>query len=259
MRTTTDIIYSITARINHALTAGNAHNIHSPYVFDLYNNVINQTGEYYCYQEIEKLRNTLLTAPVPIIIEDFGTGKNRTEKLNAIVKRAAKPAKEAQLLFRLINYLQPATVLELGTHVGISTCYMASAGSTTQVHTIEGSAKISEVAQLNFKRLALHNVTPHVGNFDNVLPALIQQLSTIDVAYIDGNHAYAPTLQYYQWLQPHCKIMVFDDIHWSKGMNAAWKKIIADANIKISIDLYHFGIIIFRPETKHSEHYILQF
>ncbi len=259
MRTTTDIIYSLLAQANHALTAGNAHNIHSPYVFNLYTKVINESGHYYCFDEIEKLRRTLHTAHVPIQVHDYGTGHNRTQKLSTLVKRAAKPALQAQLLFRLVNYLQPKTILELGTHVGISSCYMASACQAATLHTIEGSPKISEVAQLNFKRLALTNVVPHIGTFDAVLPTLLQELTTIDIAYIDGNHAYAPTLQYYQWLQPRTTVIIMDDIHWSKDMNKAWREIVADSNIKIAIDLFHFGILIFRPETKYSEEYALKF
>jgi predicted O-methyltransferase YrrM len=258
MRSVTDILYSLFAQVKHALTAGNAHNIHSPYVYDLYTKVIAERGEYYCFEDIEKLRQTLHTAPVPIVIDDYGTGKNRTEKLNTLVKRAAKPAAEAQLLFRLIQYFKPTTIVELGTHVGISSCYIASACKSAQLHTIEGSAKLSEVAQLNFKRLQLTNVTPHIGTFDDVLPQLIHTLRTIDVAYIDGNHAYEPTLLYYQWLQPHCKVLVFDDIHWSKAMNTAWNHIVNDSHIKIAIDLFHVGIIIFRPETKYSEYYTLK-
>jgi predicted O-methyltransferase YrrM len=260
LRSTTDIIHSITARISHAYKAGNAHNIHAPYMYSLYTKVITEAGAYYCFEEIEKLRNTLLKTPVLTQVQDYGTGVNRTQKLSTLVKRAAKSSMEAQLLFRLVNYLQPTTVVELGTHVGISTCYMASACSATQLHTVEGSPQLAKVAGLNFKRLQLHNVTQHIANFDTALPQLIKVLKLIDIAYVDGNHAYAPTISYYNQLKHCCGIIVFDDIHWSIGMSKAWQEIVNDQSlVKITVDLYNFGLVIIRPETKHSQHYNLKF
>jgi hypothetical protein len=51
---------------------------------------------------------------------------------------------------------------------------------------------------------------------------------------------------------------VIDDIHWSSGMQAAWKQIISDPAVKVSIDLFNIGIIWFRNELS-KEDFVLRF
>mgnify|MGYP000686872661 CR=1 FL=1 len=38
--------------------------------------------------------------------------------------------------------------------------------------------------------------------------------------------------------------MVFDDVHWSKGMEEAWNEIIDHSSIQVSIDLFEMGVVI---------------
>ena len=72
MRTIQDIIYSVTARINHALTAGNAHNIHSPYVFELYNTVINESVSFKKqYTRLDKKNNIIKKEVNGLLIKEL--------------------------------------------------------------------------------------------------------------------------------------------------------------------------------------------
>jgi hypothetical protein len=43
-------------------------------------------------------------------------------------------------------------------------------------------------------------------------------------------------------------VFVFDDIHWSGGMEAAWEEIKAHPKVQISIDTFYLGLIFFRKE-----------
>ncbi len=58
-------------------------------------------------------------------IEDFGAGsvvdKKNKRTISSIAKNAAKPKKFGQLFFRMAKHYQPATILELGTSLGITT------------------------------------------------------------------------------------------------------------------------------------------
>ena len=89
----------------------------------------------------------------------------------------------------------------------------------------------------------------HVGNFDDVLPEIIQQYQPLDFVYVDGNHQYTPTLSYFnqliESLSPNGCI-VFDDIYWSEGMQLAWKEIVNDPRVSLSVDFYHFGLVFIR-------------
>jgi hypothetical protein len=87
-------------------------------------------------------------------------------------------------------------------------------------------------------------------------------LSHIDLAYIDGNHRYEPTLRYFQQLLPkkqHHSIFIFDDIHWSAEMEKAWSEIKAHPEVTLSIDLFFMGLVFFRQEFKVKQHFSIRF
>jgi hypothetical protein len=52
-------------------------------------------------------------------------------------------------------------------------------------------------------------------------------------------------------------IFVFDDIYWSPGMYSAWQKIKSDPRIRLTIDVYQFGICFFNKEKLAKEDFVL--
>ena len=54
-------------------------------------------------------------------------------------------------------------------------------------------------------------------------------------------------------------ILIFDDIHWSQGMCQAWKSIQQDPQVKLSIDLFFFGVLFFKNDFKEKQHFILKY
>ena len=131
----------------------NEHGVHSPFVYELLLSTIYNKKNFYSYIQIEKLRKSLWLSDAKIECIDLGAGfrvKNTTKRsVQQLVSSSAKPSKYAQLLFRLVNYFQPTTILELGTSLGISSAYMASANSRSKVITIEGCKEIADVACRN--------------------------------------------------------------------------------------------------------------
>jgi predicted O-methyltransferase YrrM len=201
-----------------------------------------------------------------LTIEDFGAGsvvsKTNERTVASIATNAAKPKKYGQLLYRIVKKYQPQTILELGTSLGITSSYLSLAKPDAQPVTLEGSSQIAKKATANFGILELKNIKLIEGNFDNTLPSAIHQLSSIDFAFIDGNHRQEPTERYFQQLLPYMKndsILIFDDIHWSKEMEQAWNTIKNDNAVRCSIDLFFIGIIFFRQEFKEKQHFVIRF
>lgn len=243
----------------------NEHGIHSPFVFDLYNKVFRNTSDYYSYSAIEEIRGRLLNNRTLLQVKDLGAGSgsssSATRTIRDITKTAAKSPKYAQLLFRLVDHFQPATILELGTSVGISTMYMAAACSRANVITIEGSPGICRIALQNFRELNLKNIQSVEGNFDTELPNVLQHVNTLDFVFFDGNHRKEATLRYFdQCLQKanNESVFVFDDIYWSKEMAAAWEIIKSNPRVHVTIDLFQMGIVFFRKEQV-KQHFILSY
>lgn len=254
--------------IRYYLTAcnGKGHGVHSPFVFDFIVCVLNNKKGYHPPNNIEHLRKRLLKDATEIEMEDLGAGsrKGTTKKrtVRQIAATAVKPKKWSYFLFRLAAYYRPKTIIELGTSLGVSTAYMAAANKDATLHTIEGSGAVQQLATRNFNQLSCSKIQSYKGNFDDVLPLLLTNIDHVDLAYIDGNHRYAPTMAYFEQLllkKSSDSIFIFDDIHWSAEMEQAWAKIKGHPSVTISIDLFFMGLIFFRPEIKVSQHFTIRF
>lgn len=245
---------------------GKGHGVHSPFVFNFITRVLNDKRFFYCYQTIESVRGQLKTDNTLLTIEDFGAGSrihSHTQRsIKEIATSSLKPKKYSQLLFRMVNYFQPSTILELGTSLGITTAYLASGKTDAQVTTMEGAKAVAAIAQQNFQSLQLKNVQLVTGNFDDTLPAVAEQLSSIDFAFVDGNHRLQPTLHYFNQLLPRVhehSVLIFDDIHWSQEMEEAWNIIKAHEKVKLTIDLFFIGLVFFRKESKVKQDFAIRF
>lgn len=254
--------------LHYCFTASNGkgHGIHSPFVFDFITKILDDKTVYPAYEKVEALRNQLLNDNTVLEVEDFGAGSSVDKKskrsISSIAKNAAKPKKFGQLLFRMIKHYQPATILELGTSLGITTSSLSLAKPETRLITMEGSKEIADVARQNFKTLELKNVELIEGNFDDKLLPVVRGLSSVDFAFIDGNHRQEPTERYFKELlakTSNDSILVFDDIHWSSEMEAAWETIKNNAAVICSIDLFFIGIVFFRKEFKDKQHFVIRF
>lgn len=240
--------------------------MHSPFLFDFITHVLNDKKKYDCYAAIEKQRQVLLNNESVIEIEDFGAGSAVMKSSKRLVKKIAasslKPTKFAQLLFRIVHYYQPSNILELGTSLGITTCYLAEGNKQANIFTCEGSAAISAIAQNNFAKLQLNNIELVQGNFAATLQPLLNKIGKIDLAFIDGNHRKQPTIEYFQLLLQHSHfntILIFDDIHWSAEMEEAWRFIQQDPVVTMSIDLFFIGLIFINPDFRVKQHFSIRF
>jgi predicted O-methyltransferase YrrM len=245
---------------------GKGHGIHSPYMFDFVTNVLNDKRHFYAYQTMEALRHQLCKDKTILEVEDFGagsvTGKSKRRSVASIARTSVKSKKLSQLLFRVVHYYQPKTILELGTSLGISSAYMASANPNARVITIEGAVSVSKVATFYHQWLQLNNIEIITGRFEDKLPGILQSIDSIDFAFIDGNHRLEPTKDYFQQLllkSTTHSIFIFDDIHWSSEMEEAWNFIRQHSSVTATIDLFFFGIVLFRPEFKSKQHFVIRF
>lgn len=250
------------------LTASNGkgHGIHSPFVYDFVRHVLTDKRNFYAYNQVEALREKLLHNETVIEIEDFGAGstisKTNQRSVASIARHAAKSKKWAQLLFRIVNYYHPETILELGTSLGISTVYMAMANPQARIITAEGSAAIAGQASKNFQSLQLSSIQQVTGNFDDTLSGILAKLPKLDLAFIDGNHRYEPTVRYFNQILPSLhanSIVIFDDIHWSADMERAWNAIKENSAVQLSIDLFFVGIVFFGDQFKVKQHFTIRF
>jgi predicted O-methyltransferase YrrM len=242
--------------------------IHSPFVFDFITNVIEDKTIYQDYNDIEDRRAKLLRNKNIIETVDFGAyaGKGgyhtSLQRIQAIAKKSAISSKQGQLLYRIVKYLQPDYMLELGTSLGISSIYQVAPLQHPFFIGIEGCASTAAIAEENLARFSHNsNYSLVIGNFNVVLPEVLQKLTKLDYAFIDGNHAYKPTMEYFNMLLPLTQentLLIFHDIYWSQGMERAWNDIKQNPQVTITIDLFHMGLVFFRKGMPKQD-FIIRF
>jgi predicted O-methyltransferase YrrM len=245
---------------------GKGHGVHSPFVYDFIINVLNDRTDYMCYRIIEPLRSELLKNDNEIEVEDFGAGSlvlpSRIKKIKSIAASSLKRQKYAQLLFRITKYYQLKTIVEMGTSLGITTSYLACADSKGFVYTMEGAKSIAALANETFIKNNLNNIELIQGNFDNNIPVLINKLTKVDLLFIDGNHRMKPTLEYFEEFLKKAtnqSIFIFDDIHWSEEMEAAWNVIKQHKSVTLTIDLFFIGLVFFNTDFKEKQNFTIRF
>ncbi|MBO3698343.1 O-methyltransferase [Roseivirga sp. E12] len=255
-------MFEIVSFFHYWLNRVDEHSLHSPFVYNLFTEVISRPNAK--DNEIEFLRQQLRYSKKAIEVVDFGAGSKLTKKTNrsigGIAKHASTPSKFSRFLSKTIDHFGFCNIVELGTSLGLNALYL-SQNQNTQVTTFEGDPTIAQLAQGHFEAFGRKKVNTIVGNIDSTLPQYIDALNPIDLAYLDANHRYSPTLNYYELIQPmtHDKSMiVIDDIHWSKEMNKAWLELKDRPEVTLSIDLFEAGLLFFDPKLEKAD-YILKF
>ena len=252
--------------IRHHLRARSRFDLHSPFIYQFYKDILKDPVSYTEYTRVEHLRTAMRSHPGFIRMTDFGS-KSSGSKWNKKIIRMRHVALHSsvspaygQLLFRIARFFKPETILELGTSLGISTSYLAMGNPKGKVITIEGCRETAELARINFDHLGLRNITQVTGNFDEILPEVLLKSGKIKLAFIDGNHRKEPTMSYFFQIVNHIdqdSVLIFDDIHWSQEMDQAWRMICSHESVKVSIDLFRMGIVFF-SERLSKEDFILK-
>jgi predicted O-methyltransferase YrrM len=254
--------------IHYLLTAynGKGHGMHSPFVFNFIKNVLNDDRDFYAYKQIEAKRKEYVNNETILNIKDLGAGSKtlpfKQRSVKSIAKSSLKPTKFGQLLFRMVNYYQPQNIVELGTSLGITSSYLATAKPNAKVITLEGATEVAAIACKGFEQLKLKNIELIEGNFDDTLIPAISQLQTIDFAFIDGNHRYQPTVNYFNEilkLTTSNSVIILDDIHWSSEMEQAWHYAQNHTAVKATIDLFFIGIVLLNDDFKVKQHFTIRF
>ena len=251
--------------LKHRFTSKSRHGTHSPFVYKLTDEVIYDFNAKSDYKSIEAQRKKLFNDDSLIQVTDLGAGshlnKNRTKKVKQIAKNALKNPRLAQLIYRLAKDNQPKSIIELGTCLGITSAYLSKACPEADVITIEGCPETAKVAYRNFQELGLDNVELRVGNFDTLLPDVIEQESKLDFVYVDGNHRKEATINYFNWCLPKVhegSLLIFDDIYWSEGMKEAWEEIKRHPEVTVTVDLFWIGLVYFK-KGQAKEHFKIKF
>jgi len=241
--------------LSYLLKAKTKYVIHSPFVFDFINQVLENGETYEDLAKLDNMRKKIFKRTTIVETTDFGAlaGKKPYltlfKPLGKIARKRTQRKKYLHLLYKLAKYFQPAEILEFGTSVGISASYLGKACNFRKFATMEGCAVLAAHAKETFDYLGISGIQVRTGNFDVMLDKVLEEFSHLDLVFFDGNHRKQATINYFEKCLPKAHentIFVFDDIRWSPGMKEAWDYVKNNDKVTVSVDVYRMGVVFFR-------------
>ena len=257
------MLFQIKSYLKFLWESKNEHGVHSPFVFTLVTKCFYDKKPKPEYQVLQQYRQSLLENKNFIEVTDFGAGskvfKSNKRQISKIAKTAGITQKRAQLLYRIVNYFQPTTILEIGTSLGLATSALALGNPKAVITTLEGCPETlaitkSQILISKFQNIEFLN-TEFSSYLNQITPSGVRGL-----IYFDGNHSKQATIDYFEFLLPTISnesIWIFDDIHWSKEMSATWEIIKTHPKVTVTIDTFQWGLVFFRKEQK-KEHFVIR-
>lgn len=257
------MFFQIKSYLKFLFKSTNKHGVHSPFVYDLVTKCFYKKTDASLISKIDIYRASLIKNKKTIEVTDFGKGsrvfKTNSRKVNKIAKVAGISKKRAKLLIRFSKYCNPNSILEIGTSLGIGTASLAIGSPNADITSLEGCPNTSKIALEQFKADGLSNIEIIIGDFNKTLKTTVSNRK-FDLIYFDGNHQKEATINYFEQCLDSINnnsVFIFDDIHWSNGMNEAWEFIKNHPKVKVTIDTYFWGFVFFRKEQV-KEHFVIR-
>jgi len=258
------MLFQIKAYLQFLWHSKNEHAVHSPFVFSLIIKCLYDKKSKPEYTPLKAYRQSLLQNNNTIAVTDFGAGskvfKSNTRVISKIAQTAGITSKRAELLFRMIRYFQPETVLEIGTSLGLASAALSLGNAKAKITTLEGCPATANQAQEQFQKFNFENIDSVVTEFSGYLKSPQSLTTNYQFIYFDGNHSKEATLAYFDYLLPtitNDTVWIFDDIHWSPEMESAWKIIKDHPKVIVTIDTFQWGLVFFRYEQE-KEHFVIR-
>lgn len=183
--------------------------VHSPFAFSLITDVIYEKRPYYAYRTLAVEQKKLA--------KERGWDRG-TRKVN-------------RLLFRLVNRMQPAHIIEVG-HPSITSLYLQFAKPSAEFLFASDLSELFLEADASIDFLYLN---------EGRNPVLLEDVFRVCVRRTTSK-----------------SVFVIRGIGYSKSMKALWKRLQEDERVGITFDLYDVGILFF-DQTKIKQHYIVNF
>lgn len=205
----------IATRLLYKVRHHKGHGVHSPFVFDLINNVIEEKRSYYSYQEIQSFLD-----------------QNHPKKLSL--------KKEDLLSFRLVNYFGAHKILEIGAGNGVNTLCLAAPSSKIECLSIEADDtkrnNLGEIYKLFENRITLAKSFSDIPDQE------------FDCIYLDLNNYNDLSEEQLMALVTNChekSFIVIKGIRRNKKQNQLWKCLKSNERRTAELDLFNTGILFF--------------
>ena len=178
--------------LRHRLTGKTRYGVHSPFVFQLFNDVIYDYSANPVYARIEGNKRGLLPNS----------------------RRKGNRPKADQLLYRLVQCFNPVNIVELGTGMGISKLYLSHAAPNANLTSLEPGGGLKHVTAklpvLDFVFINYYAPTDLYNLFETLLPKFKND-SILVIYNIYGSPA---AKQHWLAIKEHPQVTITVDLFW---------------------------------------------
>ncbi len=248
--------------IKYQLIAKGRHGIHSPFVYKLVDEILNQKIPNSVKLQQNALFRNLKKSKTKINFQEFGAGSKKMDRqriVSDVFRQSATRGKYAKLIYLLSKNFEHKEILELGTSLGVGTLHLHWGNPSAKITTLEACPNTFAFARKNLQSQCFPNGPINIEN--TLFKEFIETSKTnYDLIFIDGHHNGTALLEYMEALDKNSNeqtIFIVDDIRWSKDMLMAWNQLIQNEKYQLSIDFFKMGILMKRP-TQMKEHFTLK-
>ncbi|MDR1004335.1 MAG: hypothetical protein LBL97_04940, partial [Prevotellaceae bacterium] len=172
--------------------------VHSPFAFNLIAHVVYERTPYYKYKELAKVRKQ---------------PAGQADKHWTYESRRVK-----QLLFRLVNHVQPVTIVDVGT-LSASSLYLKAAKEGADYIPASDTSELFLEAGTPVDFLYLH---------DYCNPELVAEVFGVCAARSTER-----------------SLFVVEGIGYTPQMRSLWQRWVQDERVGVAFDLYDLGLLFF--------------
>ena len=203
------------------------HGIHSPFVYALIVNVLENKLPFYAFRDIEKY------------IETKTSQKYKTQKYN-------------KLVYKLIHDFQAKKILEIGIGKGINTLYASAPSRLIECLCIDTNSTNRSAASALLDRCQ-RNIS-----MSDSLPETNQKF---DCVIVDFLFCQMDTETFSAYLFAHIhenSLIILNNIRTKESVYSLVQKIRKNEQIRLSFDLYNVGIFLLNKKYQ-KRNYLLNF
>ena len=233
-------------RIYRKIFHRGGHGVHSPFVFGLITNVIEDKTPYGCYESLSAVRTQL------------NNDRNKiTSYYNVcdILNLYCFSEREDQLLFRLANHFRPQTIYVRGGDLGLAPLYLTAGSEHPRCVVIEPDGAMSFFAGEILKKYSSASVERYM-TFSELPEAGVADMIILgntvgDYSHNDKHKRETFSIETFMELLQYVSdesMMVISGINASGKNIRAWKQICAAPEVTVTLDLYSLGIVFFNSK-----------
>lgn len=217
--------------IDYLLKRKSKYKIHSPFVYDFMRKVLNDHGTNRDYDTIYRIARLL--------------DKRKHISYNQ--------RKQSRLLYRLVRYFEPESVVSFGKLSALNTSALALGHLQTKVYLEESDDFLETLNSMGIVNVSL--IQP--AEFDS---EHFKRLNT-GFVFFSRDSFEEDTWDYLADCLSHKtseSVFVFEGIHHNRDLQDAWEEIKANEDVSVTFDLYCVGLVFFR-EGIEKQDFVLKY